>query len=143
MTAALDALKGKVQRMLTDEFGTIQVDKDGDFTLRHESARVFVRCLGWHDKTIVRVFSPFLHGIPASAELFKYAATESWVFGHVSVNEDPGSGELELSYSHTLLGDYLDAEELKTAVLAVIFTANEIDDELQAKYGGQRFHEDA
>ncbi len=143
MSAQLDALRNKVQRILADEFGTIEVDKDGDFTLRHQSARVFVRCVDWgDDETIVSVFAPILEGVPATPELFRWIAIEgsTYFFGHMSATEaDDG---IRVGFSHTLLGDYLDAKELITAVVGVLSTGNDLDDEMQTKFGGRRFHED-
>ena len=47
-----------------------------------------------------------------------------------------------LGFSQRLLGDYLDEEELTHTVVAIAGTADILDDELQAKFGGKRFHED-
>ncbi len=41
-------------------------------------------------------------------------------------------------WTHTLLGDYLDEEELHNAVGAVVTTADRLDDELQSRFGGKR-----
>ena len=142
MAAQIDALRGKVQRILTEKLGTVEIDKDGDFTVRHESTRAFVSCREWGDKTLVVVHAPFLGDVPPSPELFKYVATEGGLyhFGHVTAWEQGGT--CTLSFRHTLLGDYLDGPELEAALVAVAVTANDLDDELQQRFGGRRFHED-
>jgi len=41
---------------------------------------------------------------------------------------------------HSLLGDRLDADELVNAVEAVGAMANQLDDELQPRFGGRKFN---
>jgi hypothetical protein len=47
-----------------------------------------------------------------------------------------------IGYSHSLLGDYLDEEELGRAVGGMLFVADNLDDELEKQFGGSRFHEE-
>jgi hypothetical protein len=44
-----------------------------------------------------------------------------------------------LRYKYVLLADFLDEDELSTALWAVIYTADELDDELQKQFGGKRY----
>lgn len=134
-------VRDKVQRILNSRFGTIQIDKDGDFTMRHESARLFIRCWEHGDSVVLRLTSPIVFGAQAGPELFKYIATEgTYIFGNLYANE--GENGCTIVMHHSLLGDYLDEEELVTAVVRVLGTANELDDDLAAKFGGTVFHED-
>ena len=48
-------------------------------------------------------------------------------------------GKFTLWLTHSLLGDYLDIEELKSAVATMANTADRLDDELKAKFGGERY----
>jgi hypothetical protein len=34
----IDEIRKKVQRILTDELGRVEIDRDGDYVLHHESA---------------------------------------------------------------------------------------------------------
>ena len=143
MSARLDATRMKVQGILTDEFKGVHLDGDGDLSIRHQSARVFVGVSEWgEDSTIVRVWAPFLVGFEVTPEVYEFVAKKSgeYLFGHPVLRE--GSDGALLSFRHNLLGDYLDAAELNHAVVAVALTANDLDDEAQAKFGGRRFHED-
>lgn len=143
MTDNLQRVKEKVQSILTSNF-TVGLDRDGDFTIRHESAQGYVRC--WQpegaEHTIVRVEAPVLFGVQATPELFKHVALHAgdYVFGHLYAEET--SDGIMLLYGHSLLGDYLDEQELLRAVGGVIGTANNLDDELQGMFGGKRFHEE-
>jgi hypothetical protein len=42
-------------------------------------------------------------------------------------------------FRYALLADYLDEDELSTAMWSVIGTADELDDELQKQFGGKRW----
>ena len=143
MSAALDALQGKVQRMLTSAFGPVQVDADGDFSLLNDSARLFAHCSEFgEDTTTVELFCPMLFEVPESIELFRHIATaNSYRFGTLHAVQE-GEGTYRIVFKHTLLGDYLDEEELKNAVIMLLGTANDLDDSLQQEFGGRRFHEE-
>lgn len=141
MASNLLEVRDKVQRILSTRLGSIEVDSDGDFTIRHESARLFIRCWEQRDDVIIRLTCPFVFEAQPSPELFRHVATEgAYLFGNVTASE--GEDGVTLVMHHSLLGNYLDEEELMGAVVRVLGTANEIDDELAAKFGGRVFHED-
>jgi hypothetical protein len=137
-------VREKAQRILTDALGTVQVDGDGDFVIQEESAVTFVRVADWDDEnTVVRVWSIMAVDVPLSDELFRWAATEGqdFLFGSCSVIEgDDGTGEVH--FTHHLLGDFLDPDELILATAAVAATANGLDDLVKARFGGRLFTDD-
>ncbi len=45
----------------------------------------------------------------------------------------------EVWFQHVVLGDDLDLTEFKSAIDVVATSADEHDDELQAKFGGKRY----
>lgn len=144
MNPNLVTVREKVQRFLADSFGTVQVTADGELSIRHESARVLVNCWTHGDDAavFVNITCPVLFQVKETPALFEYIAThaDDKVFGHLHARRfDDG---ISVFNSHTLLGDYLDQQELESACLVVLMTANELDDELQAQFGGTRFHED-
>lgn len=135
--------KAKVQQYLTT-LGSITIDSDGDFSLRHESTRVFVRVLDFGDgDTLVEVFAPVLIDVPLTPALFEYVATQNtYRFGKLSILKSDGSASGVLQVSHSLLGNTLDEEELVGPVAMLATLANNLDDELQPQFGGRRMHED-
>ena len=92
------------------------------------------------DRTVIRLAVPLLREVQASPELFRWSAVEGqqYLFGSVTVVEMP-DGTFLLLFDHTLLGDYLDRPELMGALGALATTGNDLDDELQTKFGGKRF----
>lgn len=142
MGADVLAVKDRVLRYLVDFLGGVQVDRDGDFTLRNGSAQVFVSVRAFGEaSTAVRIFAPINYDVPASPELFHYVATRgSYVFGHLRCSERDGT--VAVTLGHTLLGEFLDPEELRVALFFVASFGDRLDDEIKSQFGGRRFHED-
>ena len=143
MTDAAAITKERVQRFLADLFGEVHIDRDGDFNFRHGSTHVYIRVheMG-KDATAVRVWSFTNRKVPDSNELFRYlAATNGMlVFGALSAKAVEDGVSVVLS--HSLLGEYLDPAELAAAVAAVAQLADDFDDEIKSRFGGERYYED-
>lgn len=140
MPVNVDQVKAKVQAILTEK-GPVSLDGDGDYSIPMGSTRVFVRVLAHpnNEATLVSVFAPVLSGVPLTPEFYEYVAlnADSLYFGHLSLDTNDSGGFLMVT--HILLGDYLDADELLYAVFGVASAADELDDDLQARFGGKRF----
>jgi hypothetical protein len=137
-------LREKVERYVQDLIGPHEVSDKGVVRFRWGSTQVYVASLAWGaDESIAFISIPVLYSLEPSPELFRHVAlhADDWHFGHLSVTEEDG-GKLKLWLTHSLLGDYLDVEELKTAVATMARTADGLDDELKAKFGGERHYED-
>jgi hypothetical protein len=133
-----------VQRELTKLVGRIELDADGDFSFMFDSARVYVGVKSRELKkgiqsTVVSIFSITNVDVPVSAELYRYLALRSadYLFGSLSAMEDGSTARI--LFKHTLLGDYLDPDEIEAAVILVAFSADDIDDEIAQLFGGTRF----
>ena len=136
----VDQVKAKVQAILTENM-TVSLDSDGDYSIPVGSTRVFVRVIAHpnNEATLVSVFAPVLSGVPLTPEFYEYVAlnADNMIFGHLALADTENGGYLV--FTHMLLGDYLDADELRYAVFGVASAADEVDDELQKRFGGKRF----
>lgn len=147
--ALTDDVTKKVQRLLADEFGTVKVDRDGDFVVQHESAVLFIRVYPVNDKPdadiVVRAFSPMIVNVPLTTDLYRWVATlgQEFFFGSCRIVEesDGKTGRVEFCYS--IVGNDLDPNEIQNLVYRSIFTANSLDNELRAKFGGDLFGPDS
>ena len=142
-------LKDKVQRWMTDAgLRGIEITPNGGYTFRFESTQVFIefeqRGEGEHAFTAVVITAPFLQSVKATPELYEWVArsTDNWLFGHLGMVVDEETGDAIVALTHTLLGDYLDPPEFHRALAAVASTANNIDDDIAARFGGETFHSD-
>lgn len=141
---AADALRGKIETILTDHFGAFTVDPDGDVYVDYQSVRVFVCLRDWKQaKRVVSLFSVTNVGVPVSGDLTLFLAREnlSLLFGHFSLRADDGADTGDVWFGHTLLGDFLDPDELVTALSAVARMADKYDDLIRERFGGRFYLE--
>ena len=148
--ATVDQTMMKVQRLLTGPMA-LQIQLMGDFirvTFTDSSTAVHLRIVDWgttkdgEPRTLVRISAPVLYGVKPEPALYEYLVREApqkW-FGSIIVADDANSaGMLVVSMVHTLLGDYLDEDELGAAMYGVLGAADELDDTLQKRFGGKRW----
>ena len=151
--ATVEQTMMKVQRILTGPMN-LRIQLTGDFiqvTFTGTSTHVNLRVVDWgknkdgEPRTLVRVSSPVLRGVKPTPALFEHLVREgskSW-FGAYSVGDDEETpGTLFIVVGHSLLGDFLDEEELSATVWNVLGAADEADDVLQQKFGGKRSLDD-
>lgn len=139
---SVDDVRDKVRRILTDEYGSVRIDRAGIVLLEHESAIGYVDVIDWGDgDTIVKIYSPLLSDVDLTPDVFRWVAVEGqgrW-FAHARVlvdSDNPQKGTIAWEYD--ILGNALDPEELIHCVNAVMAGANTIDDELQQRFGGSK-----
>jgi len=141
----------KVQRILRQNFKT-SLGRDDAFYVELGSTECRISCMQWmpakdsdreltgDHHVLVLLRAPVLFQVPITDELCRWIAHEGTHFyiGHPVLfsSEDGKNGELFLD--HSLLGDFLDADELTLAVRSVLSRADRCDDELQGRFGGRR-----
>jgi hypothetical protein len=57
----------------------------------------------------------------------------------VSVIENKDAKTCFLQFDYTILADYLDPAELVSAVSAVMYTADDLDETVHSRFGGKRY----
>ena len=139
-------VKARVQDILSRNF-EVGLWGDRGFFVNHGSTRCFISVSGRgpeDPRVIVHVTSPIAFETPGSPALFEHVAlnTDSWLFGHLSLEpDDDVPGTYGVLFVHRLLGNTLDEDELTGVVAAVAVTADDIDDDFVARFGGRRFRE--
>jgi hypothetical protein len=144
----IEEVRRKVQRILTDELGRVEIDRDGDFVLHNESAVAFISLEMMNDRPdadiVIRSFCPLLVDVKLTPDVYRWVATEGqqYFFGHCQVIEnedDPKRGRI--LFRHSIVGNDLDPNELKNLLYVTMFTSNDLDDKLKAMFGGKLFSE--
>jgi hypothetical protein len=135
------AVRDRVQAYLTSE-GPVQIDANRVLSVPAGSTRAFVEVREHANGqvAVVDIWAILAWEVPASPELFEWVAREggSYYFGHIRVWDDPDvPGTVSMSFRHTLLGDYLDKDELMRAVNAIAGTADDLDNQVVEKFGGR------
>ena len=148
--ATVDQTMMKVQRILTGPM-KLRIQLQGNtmyVQFSDSSTQVSLTVADWgpnkdgEPRSLVNISSPILWSVPPTPQLFEWIAREGgrYYFGHVTAADDiRDQGKVFLSMNHTLLGDYIDEEELASSMYAVLNTADQLDDELQKRFGGKRW----
>ena len=142
--ADLASIKNNVRKILTSEFGSISEDDNGSFFIRNESTVAFVDIGDWdHAGQNVGVIETYAIVASGLKEVNKDLAVElttdlSRRFGSWFFLKRP-DGLWNLIFKADLIGATVDAAELINAVMLVAIVANEEDDKIVRKYGGEVF----
>lgn len=121
----------------------------GEFVLKHEDKPMFAVEKGsatveisiwpwnWEDGTsepVVTVYSFVVLEAEITPDLMAYLLNENskLPFGAFQVNDD-GS----IVFKHAIWGNTCDKAELKTSVMAVLYNADQYDDEIVGRWGGR------
>ena len=150
-------VKDKVQRYAKQFFNVINIDDDGDLRITYASTHVILSVIELdtsdpeiveYRKTndisaiIVNIFALVLFEANVSNELYKWIATEGQTYDYGAFRvfiDSENPMKCNVQYQYTLAGDHLDPGELKGALAAVAFTADNEDDELQKMFGGKKY----
>ncbi len=147
----LEKIKGKLQNILIELNGRIEIDRDGDFVISVESAHLFIRAIefGPEEKKsfMIKFTCPLVMGVPVTPDLAIYVATEggNYSFGHVHLilDNEKESKTGSLYFEYTIFAGDLDMSEVENAIWMVLFTSSDLDTELHSKFGGKMFGKDA
>jgi hypothetical protein len=126
-----------IEKTLQDSNAYRKID-DSLYVLKQGSAYVMISVVPWGDnKAMVRCTSQLVKGVDVDGPLAKQLLELN---GHLRFGAfawDPA--EHTVLFSHTILGGTtLDPEELMATLRDVALIADEYDDKLMQKYGGQR-----
>jgi hypothetical protein len=143
-SADLKTLREKVERYLREMEITYEVGKDY-YRVRKDSSAVNIAFIQSGENETVLKFYGFVlcnvkkQGNEAMFEEFS-ELNSGYYFAKVywePKDDDKNIGNIYCEVG--LLGEYLDYEEFKRALVHVAVLSDELDDKLKAKYGGERF----
>jgi hypothetical protein len=133
---AQEACYEKVAGWMKELFGeSAHVYADSPaFAIRFGTAIVYTWVRPWGDDAIVDCRAYVVSGAQLTPELTRFLLDENsrMRFGAFAIDED------EIVFLHCIVGSTCDKEELETSVGAVAQTADEYDDQIVQRWGGQR-----
>ena len=144
----LETVKNKIQKMLIELNGSVQIDKDGDFAISRNSAHVYVSVYelgaGDEQRFQVKFTCPLVSNVPVTHELCLHVATEgtNYRFGNINMALSDDKKTCGLLFIHSILGNDLDISELDNAIRSVLFTSDDLDTQLHEQFGGEMFGTD-
>lgn len=91
------------------------------------------------ENVVIRLWADVMWEVSPSPQLYRYLLirNEDFFFGGFSIHEKD-NGTVNIYFNYGLLADYLDLGELDTAITMVAMTADRIDEDIKAAFGGQR-----
>lgn len=132
------AKRREVSAALERIFGQVELDDAGDFIFTEQTAFGWGNVADWGDgDTYFYVTAMVLLDVPLSLDLYRYAATEWFTFGSMSVLEADDGRTGSLMFRDSILATDLDDSELQLLVIAVLMTAVNAGPELRSRFGGQ------
>lgn len=153
----VEEVRKKAFEYTKEIFSWAELDPDGDITFEFQSTKVWIdvvkmarpevtkikEFVAEHQlpTTLVRIRAVLVADVPRSPALFQYVATDSRRnLGSINIVLDD-EGTCDLFFMYTLAGDEITPGELKHAAFIVATVANQLDDEVQQKFGGKRWTE--
>jgi hypothetical protein len=132
------AVYGRVRSYIEDLFGELAVYREDApaFAIAAGSAVAHVHVLPWTDQgAIVTTRAFVVSGVTLTEDLMRWMLERNAeaLWGAFGVDED---GEIVID--HSINGPTCDKEDLRASVLGVIFSADRYDDEIVARWGGER-----
>jgi hypothetical protein len=129
-----------IERTLSESTAYRKID-DSLYTVKQGSTYVLINVVAWNkDAAVVRCVAQLVKGVQMDGDLAQQLLelNAHMRFGAFAYDPD---GDLVL-YQHSILGGAtLDPEELLATVRDVALIADEYDDRIIAKYGGQTMKE--
>jgi len=134
----IDEVQVKVQKYLSKELGNISVDEDGIIEFPFNSTKVTISVKELMGETIVSVYSPVIfnprktEGLLEQLNLLNMASPVNWVL----LDNDESSFVIA---KYSVLGEFLDFEELRYAISIVCNSADSVDEDMAKDFKAKRF----
>jgi hypothetical protein len=137
-TEAQKSVYEKVAPMVREIFGEFAQERDDipQFGVLMGSSITRITVIPWgDDDATISITSYVVSGAEITPELMEYLLREnaSMRFGAFGIDSDD-----DIQFEHTIVGSTCDKEELKASAMAVVRVSDKYDDEIVARFGGQR-----
>lgn len=132
--ACYDKISGWMEKLFID-IPWEKLDGPG-FGLFMGSAWVEVNVYPWgDDDAVINVCSTVVSGAKLTNELLQFLLRENDTlrFGAFAIND-----EGDILFAHTIVGSTCDPQELEASATEVLEIADDYDDQIVARYGGDR-----
>lgn len=136
-TKPQEATYGRVAEWMNEIFGELPIKHPEKpvFMVRQGSSVTHVMVLPWaSDDAVICARAYVVHTVEPTLDLMSYLLhkNNTFRFGAFGLDDDD-----DVFFEHTIVGSTADKEELRATVLAVASTADEFDDEIRSRFGGE------
>ena len=129
-----------VLHLLQDEFGDAIHEVDAmSYELPVGSSKVIVDVRPAGSRTVINILAPLVFYATPSPELFEYVARQTGApgLGHLRIKDSERPGLVDILVAGQLPGDDIDRSELITTVAIIGGFADDIDNDLAERFGGE------
>jgi hypothetical protein len=141
--SAIETMRNRVHVILAKHFGVLDANKHGEFRIQNESAHVFLSIdHGFGSQgLVIKVNCPMVSRVALSPELFRWISVEGRDFplGGVYLVPHANGTHGEVWFGHSFVADDLDEKELLGSLYPILVFANDLDDQLVQRFGGELF----
>jgi hypothetical protein len=140
---SFDALRNRIHTILAKHFGAVHTSTEGEFRVVNDSAHLFVSVdhgFGT-DGLVVKLTCPLVNRVPLSTDLDRWVSIEgrNFLLGGIFLIPHANGTHGELWFSHNFSADDLDEKELLGSIYPILVLCNELDNQLQSRFGGHLF----
>jgi hypothetical protein len=133
-----DACYQKVVTLIRELFGELATPHKESPIIGVSVGSAFIQIAVWawgDSDAVISTRAYVVRGAEVTPDLmhFLLRQNDQMRFGAFGLDQ-----EGDIFFSHAILGNSCDKEELKSSVMAVAQTADRLDDEIVARWGGQR-----
>lgn len=128
----------KITGMVKELFGTFATPRADipAFSITYGSAFIIAQVFAWGDNdATVTTRCYVVTGVELAQDLLLFLLQENdkMRFGAFGIDKDN-----DIFFEHTVVASTCDLEELKSSILAVVYTSDQYDDQIISRWGGQR-----
>lgn len=138
-----ETLTNRIHAILAKHFGTVRTANDGEFRVVNESAHLFVSVDHGFGPNglVVKLTCPLINRVPLSTDLFRWISVEgrNFLLGGVFLIPHSNGTHGELWFGHNFSADDLDEKELLGSIYPILVLCNDLDNQLQDRFGGHLF----
>ena len=135
-----EKVHGNIQKWGRELYGEmLQIDDEGDFGIGFGSAYIWIQVRGWgSDECGIVISSRVIRDVDLTPDLMKFLLVENdnIPFGMFSILSDPEARSIYIS--ENLIGSTCTKDELRISLNVVGKVADDYDDQIRNRWGGQR-----
>jgi len=132
----LEDVRSNVTKWLTEEYGE-PISSGNALAYPCGSTIVAILPMELNDNVLVAVQANVAKDVPLTGELAQHILLDhDYMFGSLKLTADDSGKTCSVRLVNILVGDEIDKKEITSVVAMIAGTADSIDDELVARFGG-------
>jgi len=139
----LEEVKDFTYETLIKSFGKSEVNRrdDGTIWFKNGSAIVEINYFGHNNAYLILIFSKVALNVPYSEDLIKFLLNLNLKIGLGCLGFQTENDSVTIILKTSLMPEFTKKEELEISVLGIAKIADDLDDKIVEKFGGEKMSE--